>query len=83
MYWDRVAKFYDLFEGILNRKVYEETGRRVAEEIDSGDIVLECACGTGAISKYIAAKCEHLTATDFSGKMLQQTGRKLQAWRAN
>ena len=80
MYWDKVAKFYDLFEGIANKKVYEETGVRVADEIESGDDVLECACGTGAISKYIAPKCRYLTATDFSDKMLRQTDKKLRSF---
>ena len=80
MYWDRVAKLYDLFEGISNRKVYEETGRRVAEEIEPVDEVLECACGTGAISKYVAPRCRSLTATDFSRSMLRQTEKKLREY---
>lgn len=80
MYWDRVAKVYDLFEGIVNKKVYEGTGERVAQEIEPGDTVLECACGTGAISKYIAPKCKALTATDFSEKMLEVTRRKLKQY---
>lgn len=77
MYWDRVAKFYDFFEGLINKKVYEDTGKRVSEEIDEDDIVLEVACGTGVISKYIAPKCRHLTVTDFSQKMLDQANKKL------
>ena len=68
---------YDFFEGVVNKKVYEETGKRVSEEINSDDRVLECACGTGAISKFIAPKCHYLTATDFSKKMLMQTDKKL------
>ena len=80
MYWDKVAKLYDFFEGISNKKVYEDTGRCVAEEIDADDIVLECACGTGAISKYIAPKCRHITVTDFSEKMLAQAKKKLEVF---
>lgn len=64
MFWDRVSGFYDFFETIYNGKVYRGVGKKVAEEIESGDIVLECACGTGAISKYIAPKCRQLIATD-------------------
>ena len=48
-------------------------GKKVAEEIEQGDMVLECACGTGAISRYIALKCRKLIATDFSVGMLRQT----------
>ena len=80
MYWDRVAGFYDLFESVANKRVYEETGQRVAKEIDAGDTVLECACGTGAISMYIAPKCRHLTATDFSGKMLERAKKNCMAF---
>lgn len=66
MIWDKVSGVYDGFETMLNGKVYTELGRRTAEYIDSGDIVLECACGTGAISEAIAKKCRRLVATDLS-----------------
>ena len=76
MYWDNIAALYDLFEDTYNRKVYRETGMAVSEEIENTDNVLECACGTGAISVYIAPKCRKLIATDMSGKMLKQTRKK-------
>lgn len=77
MFWDRVASVYDLFEDVYNRKVYRGTGKTVAAEIKPTDSVLECACGTGAISVYIAPACKHLTATDFSEGMLRQTAKKV------
>ena len=77
MFWDRVASVYDLFEDVYNRKVYRGTGKTVADEIKPTDDVLECACGTGAISVFIAPVCKHLTATDFSEGMLRQTARKV------
>ena len=76
MYWDDIAALYDLFEDTYNHKVYRETGMAVSEEIENTDNVLECACGTGAISVYIAPKCRKLIATDMSGKMLKQTRKK-------
>ena len=78
MFWDKVAFAYDFFENTYNGKVYANTGKKVAEQIESEDEVLECACGTGAISIFIAPKCKHLTATDFSKKMLKKTITKLQ-----
>ena len=57
MFWNKIASLYDLFEIIYNKKVYTGTGKKVAEYINSEDEVLECACGTGAISIYIAEKC--------------------------
>lgn len=76
MFWDKVSNFYDLFETVYNGKVYRGLGEKVSEEIDENDVVLECACGTGAISKYIAPKCKQLIATDFSIEMLKQTLKK-------
>ena len=76
MFWDKVASVYDFFENVYNGKVYKGTGRKVAEEIEGGDEVLECACGTGAISIYIAKKCARLVATDMSKNMLKQTAKK-------
>lgn len=77
MFWDRISAFYDIFETVYNGKVYNELGKSVAKEIDQNDTVLECACGTGAISKYIAPRCKRLLATDFSYKMLERTRRKV------
>ena len=73
MFWDRVSAFYDFFETAYNGKVYKSLGKAIAEEINSNDTVLECACGTGAISRYIAPKCRLLVATDLSVGMLKQT----------
>jgi ubiquinone/menaquinone biosynthesis C-methylase UbiE len=56
MFWDKVAFAYDFFENTYNGKVYANTGKKVAEQIESEDEVLECACGTGAISIFIASK---------------------------
>lgn len=81
MFWDRVASVYDLFEDVYNRKVYRGTGKTVADEIKPTDDVLECACGTGAISVFIAPVCKHLIATDFSEGMLRQTARKVRQYK--
>ena len=71
-FWDMVAGVYDFFERAYNRKCYDSTGERVAQEIDSGDIVLECACGTGSISKPVAKKCMKLFAADMSANMMKR-----------
>ena len=51
MIWDRVAPLYDVVVNTANRAVYAATGRAVARLIHPGDTVLECACGTGAITR--------------------------------
>lgn len=75
MFWDKISGFYDFFETVYNGKVYRQLGERAAKEIDQDDVVLECACGTGAISKCIAPKCRELIATDLSKKMLWQASK--------
>ncbi len=76
MFWDNVSPLYDLFENVYNHKVYSGTGKMVARFIEKSDEVLECACGTGAISKNIASKCKSLIATDFSEGMLKRAAKK-------
>ena len=76
MFWDRIAGVYDLFGNMYNGKVNREMCRMVSEEIKSSDVVLECACGTGMISKAIAPVCKSLTATDFSEGMLKRARKK-------
>ena len=76
MFWDKISPLYDLFENVYNHKVYVGTGKKVAEFIESTDEVLECACGTGAITVCIAEKCRRLIATDYASGMLKQAARK-------
>ena len=76
MFWDKISPLYDLFENVYNHKVYAGTGKKVAEFIELTDEVLECACGTGAITVCIAEKCRRLIATDFATGMLKQAARK-------
>ena len=81
MFWDRVAPLYDFFENTFNRAVYDGTGVAVAQLVGLEDEVLECACGTGAISTFLAPICKRLVATDFSEGMLKQARKKLAKYR--
>ena len=76
MIWDRVSGLYDFFENKANGKVYSALGTRTAEYIDENDIVLECACGTGAITATVARKCRKLVAVDLSSGMMKQAEAK-------
>ena len=76
MFWDYIANFYDFFENLYNSKVNQELCKKVAERMSSNDNVLECACGTGMISVYIATKCRSLIATDFSQGMLAKSRKR-------
>ena len=72
MFWDNVAGVYDIFVNVINRKTHQKLKKIVSDLIGPDDNVLECACGTGLLSAVMASECRHLTATDFSKKMLKR-----------
>lgn len=76
MFWNKISPVYDLFENVYNRKVYKGTGLKVAEFISNTDSVLECACGTGAITEEVAKKAQKVLATDFAEGMLKCASKK-------
>lgn len=81
MFWDNVAWVYDVFANVINRRANRALCAAVAEHILPEDEVLECACGTGLLTGEIAARCRHITATDFSVKMLRRAEKKLRRFR--
>ncbi len=81
MFWDRVAGVYDVFVNVINRKTHQKLKEILSVLIEPEDAVLECACGTGLLSAVIAPRCRHLTATDFSEKMLQKAEKNCAAFR--
>ena len=76
MFWDKMAFLYDFFETVYNKKVFVGLGKEVAKYIVPSDRVLECACGTGAITVQVAPFCKELLATDYSDGMLKQARKK-------
>ncbi len=72
MFWDQVAGVYDIFVRFINKETHAKLRKIIADLIGQEDVVLECACGTGMLSEVIALKCKKLTATDFSGRMLNK-----------
>ena len=81
MFWDNVAGVYDVFVNVINRKTHQKLKRIVSDLIEPDNTILECACGTGLLSAVIAEKCRHLTATDFSEKMLKKAEKNCRAFR--
>lgn len=76
MFLDIAARLYDVFENNYNGVVNKALSEKVAELVNEHDEVLECACGTGMISKRVAPRCKKLLATDFSEGMLKQARKK-------
>ena len=81
MFWDRVAGVYDIFVNVINRKTHKKLKKIVRNLIEPDDAVLECACGTGLLSAVMATRCRHLTATDFSEKMLKKAEKNCRVFR--
>ena len=80
MFWDNVSGIYDLYQ-LMNFKANNGAASICASYISKDDIVLECACGTGIMTKIIAPHCRKLVATDYSRKMLRRAKRKLGRYR--
>ena len=76
MFWDRVAGVYDLFANYYNAGTHKVLCQEVVSLVSSDDVVLECACGTGMLTRHIAPACMHIVATDFSEKMLERARHK-------
>lgn len=80
MFWDKAALLYDLVETVYNGRCYRQLGIAVASLVEKTDRVLECACGTGAISQRVAPACQELVATDASSAMLKKAAGKCAAF---
>ena len=76
MFWDNVSGIYDLYQ-LMNFKANKGAASICASYISKDDIVLECACGTGIMTKIIAPHCRKVIATDYSRKMLRRAKHKL------
>lgn len=76
MFWDNVARVYDIFANIINKKANKALCAAVERMISCSDDVLECACGTGLLTGVIAPHCKSLISTDFSEKMLKRAEKK-------
>lgn len=72
MNWNQTAFAYDFFENLINRQVYQKLGPACASLLEGNDCILECACGTGIITKTAAGACRRLFACDLSRNMLQK-----------
>lgn len=77
MIWDKLSPFYDFFETAYNGKCFKGIAKEIKNHVNTDDIVLECACGTGLLTVPMAEKCKKLVATDYSVGMLKQTKRKV------
>ncbi|HHU01620.1 MAG TPA: class I SAM-dependent methyltransferase [Christensenellaceae bacterium] len=76
VFWDRVAVVYDVFVNVINAKTHKTLCKEIEPLFSPTDTVLECACGTGMLTRVIAPKCREIIATDFSKNMVEKTQAK-------
>lgn len=69
-FWDRLADRYSK-RAIDDIPAYEATMAHVQTFLSDTDHVLEEGCGTGGTARLLAPYVSHLTATDFSAKMIE------------
>ncbi len=77
-HWDQEAHTYDAeYRGMVGEALENEIRSWLVRQFTDDDNVLELGCGTGIFSAIIAERVKHLTATDFSPKMLEQATQRL------
>lgn len=80
-FWTRTARIYNRFTRgkKTNDLAYRELETRLGTLMDGNMKVLELAAGPGTISGSLAARCGHLTVTDFSPAMVAEARKNVTA----
>ena len=68
-FWDRMAGIYDLYQ-MMDCKVIRQIEKITAENVRKGDVVLDCAVGTGMMTFAAAGHAKCVLCTDLSREML-------------
>ncbi|MBA7552369.1 Ubiquinone biosynthesis O-methyltransferase, mitochondrial [subsurface metagenome] len=68
-FWDNRAKEYEKKE-IKWEKIYNKAVEETKQYLNSNDIVLDYACGTGIITAQVAGYVKEIQAIDISSKMI-------------
>ncbi|MEM9494567.1 MAG: class I SAM-dependent methyltransferase [Pseudomonadota bacterium] len=76
-FWDQRAAKYSR-SPIKDMASYEKTLQKTRERLSPDDRVLEIGCGTGSTALLLADSVAHITATDFSAKMIEIANAKLE-----
>ena len=75
-FWEKVAKLYTPLQEKSNKEIYGVVINRCEKYIDSEKRVLELACGTGQFTFSLCSKAKLWEATDFSGRMVEETEKR-------
>lgn len=78
-FWERVARLYTPLQEKGNRELYQALCEKISPLFKKEQKVLELACGTGQLTLALADRAGCWTATDFSGNMVSEAGKRQSA----
>ncbi|NOG48368.1 MAG: class I SAM-dependent methyltransferase [Chloroflexi bacterium] len=73
--WDAKAEFWDMLHGYDGNQFHKELISPAAERllnIQTGEVVLDLACGNGVFSRRLAELGAAVIATDFSAALIER-----------
>jgi phosphatidylethanolamine/phosphatidyl-N-methylethanolamine N-methyltransferase len=76
-YWDKLASRYEPF---IEKywKIYPSLLDKISGDINSGDIVLDVATGTGLVALKVAERASKIYAVDISEPMIKEAKKKVE-----
>jgi phosphatidylethanolamine/phosphatidyl-N-methylethanolamine N-methyltransferase len=77
-FWDRFARFYDLFMKNSSR-LYGKIVEQIQAELHPDWVILDLAAGTGLLTLEIASRAQKVYGLDISAAMLEQAQIKARA----
>lgn len=69
--WNRISRYYDTIMK-LDKTLYDNISLEILKNIKPGIKILDIATGTGGIAFRLAKTKSHITAVDFSNKMIEK-----------
>jgi ubiquinone/menaquinone biosynthesis C-methylase UbiE len=77
-FWDKIADKYSK-KPVKDAASFEKTLECVRKHLSPSDDVLEVGCGTGSTALLLAPSVKHITASDFSSRMIEIAAEKAAA----
>jgi ubiquinone/menaquinone biosynthesis C-methylase UbiE len=76
-FWDKLSPEYDQFIEKKWRIYQSSLLDKIFNDIDTGDTVLEVACGTGLVALKVAERASKVSGIDISAPMIDEAEKKM------
>jgi ubiquinone/menaquinone biosynthesis C-methylase UbiE len=76
-FWDKLSPEYDQFIEKKWRIYQSSLLDKISNDIDTGDTVLEVACGTGLVALKVAERASKVSGIDISAPMIDEAEKKM------